>query len=54
MTSHRQIKANRRNALKSTGPKTDAGNEQSRCDAVHDDKRLRCAHSWMIVAAATL
>jgi hypothetical protein len=34
MTSYRQIEANRRNALKSTGPKTDAGKEQSRCNAV--------------------
>jgi hypothetical protein len=34
MTSYRQIEANRRNALKSTGPKTAAGKEQSRCNAV--------------------
>jgi hypothetical protein len=34
MTSHKKIEANRRNALKSTGPKTDAGKEQSRCNAV--------------------
>ncbi len=34
MTSFRQIDANRRNALKSTGPKTAAGKEQSRCNAV--------------------
>jgi hypothetical protein len=33
MTSLRQIEANRRNALKSTGPKTEAGKEQSRCNA---------------------
>jgi hypothetical protein len=34
MTSYRQIEANRRNALKSTGPKTEAGKEASRCNAV--------------------
>jgi len=34
MTSLRQIEANRRNALKSTGPKTVAGKEQSRRNAL--------------------
>jgi hypothetical protein len=34
MTSYRQIEANRRNALRSTGPKTDAGKQASRCNAV--------------------
>lgn len=34
MTSYRQIEANRRNALKSTGPKTEAGKQASRCNAV--------------------
>ena len=34
MTSHRQIEANRRNALQSTGPKTEAGKRASRCNAV--------------------
>ena len=34
MTTFRQIEANRRNALKSTGPKTKAGKDQSRCNAV--------------------
>src|SRR5947207_1849043 len=34
MTSYRQIGANRRNALKSTGPKTEAGKEISRRNAV--------------------
>jgi hypothetical protein len=34
MTTFRQIEANRRNALKSTGPKTEAGKEQSRRNAV--------------------
>jgi hypothetical protein len=34
MTSYRQIEANRRNALKSTGPKTDAGKQASRRNAV--------------------
>jgi hypothetical protein len=34
MTSFRQIEANRRNALKSTGPKTEAGKQTSRCNAV--------------------
>ena len=33
-TSIRQIEANRRNALKSTGPKTAAGKDQSRRNAV--------------------
>jgi hypothetical protein len=35
MTSYRQIEANRRNALKSTGPRTEAGKHASRCNAVH-------------------
>src|SRR5690348_8772912 len=34
MTSFRQIEANRRNALKSTGPKTEAGKQVSRRNAV--------------------
>src|SRR6267378_11579 len=34
MTSYRQIEANRRNALKSTGPNTEAGKHQSRRNAV--------------------
>jgi hypothetical protein len=34
MTSYRQIQANRRNALKSTGPRTEAGKQTSRCNAV--------------------
>jgi hypothetical protein len=34
MTSYRQIEANRRNALKSTGPKTEAGKQVSGCNAV--------------------
>jgi hypothetical protein len=34
MISYRQIEANRRNALKSTGPKTEAGKQTSRCNAV--------------------
>jgi hypothetical protein len=34
MTSFRQFEANRRNALKSTGPKTEAGKQSSRCNAV--------------------
>jgi hypothetical protein len=34
MTSYRQIEANRRNALKSTGPRTEAGKRASRCNAV--------------------
>ena len=34
MSSLKQIKANRRNALKSTGPTTPEGKERSRCDAV--------------------
>ena len=34
MTSYRQIEANRRNALKSTGPKTEVGKQVSRRNAV--------------------
>ena len=34
MTSYRQIEANRRNALKSTGPRTEAGKQAARCNAV--------------------
>src|SRR5512139_1053301 len=34
MTSIRQIEANRRNALKSTGPATPKGKQRSRCNAV--------------------
>jgi hypothetical protein len=34
MTSFRQIRANRRNALTSTGPKTEAGKRRSRRNAV--------------------
>jgi hypothetical protein len=34
MISHRQIEANRRNALKSTGPKTTSGKGQSRRNAI--------------------
>jgi hypothetical protein len=34
MTSFRQIEANRRNALRSTGPKTDDGKQRSRRNAV--------------------
>ena len=33
MTSLRQIEANRRNALRSTGPKTDEGKQRSRRNA---------------------
>src|SRR5450631_4349468 len=34
MSSLKQIEANRRNALKSTGPTTSEGKERSRCNAV--------------------
>jgi hypothetical protein len=34
MTSSRQIEANRRNALRSTGPRTDKGKRQSRHNAL--------------------
>ena len=34
MTPIKQIEANRRNSLKSTGPKTEAGKQASRCNAV--------------------
>jgi len=35
MSSLKQIEANRLNALKSTGPRTDEGKQRSRCNAVH-------------------
>ena len=34
MTSLRQLDANRRNALKSTGPKSESGKQHSRCNAM--------------------
>ena len=34
MSSLKQIEANRRNALKSTGPTTQEGKERSRCNAL--------------------
>src|SRR5215831_8057000 len=34
MSSLKQIEANRLNALKSTGPRTDVGKQRSRCNAV--------------------
>ena len=34
MTSFRQIQANRRNAFKSTGPRSEEGKQQSRLNAV--------------------
>jgi hypothetical protein len=34
MTSYKQVEANRRNAQKSTGPITEEGKLQSRCNAV--------------------
>jgi hypothetical protein len=34
MTSFRQIEANRRNAEKSTGPRTENGKQRSRCNAI--------------------
>ena len=34
MTTYRQIEANRRNAQRSTGPRTEAGKHSSRCNAV--------------------
>src|SRR3954471_7607007 len=34
MTSYRQIEANRRNALRSTGPTSPEGKQRSRCNAV--------------------
>jgi hypothetical protein len=39
MTTFRQIEANQRNALKSTRPKTEAGKEQSRRNAVRHGLR---------------
>src|SRR5215469_7611637 len=37
MTSYRQIEANRLNALKSTGPRTEAGKQQSRRNALRHE-----------------
>lgn len=34
MTSFRQVEANRQNSRKSTGPKTEAGKDSSRCNAI--------------------
>jgi len=34
MTSVKQFEANRRNSLKSTGPKTEVGKQASRCNAI--------------------
>jgi hypothetical protein len=34
VTSLRQLDANRRNALKSTGPKSELGKQHSRCNAM--------------------
>src|SRR5262249_58840056 len=34
MTSYREIETNRRNALRSTGPRTETGKRVSRCNAV--------------------
>jgi hypothetical protein len=34
VTSLRQIEANRRNALNSTGPKSELGKKRSRCNAM--------------------
>lgn len=34
MASHRQIRANQRNALRSTGPRSDAGKARSRLNAM--------------------
>src|SRR5690348_8811620 len=39
MTSIKQIEANRRNSLKSTGPKTEAGKRAARCNAVRHGLR---------------
>jgi hypothetical protein len=39
MTSYRQIEANRRNALKSTGPKSEEGKQASRCNALRHGLR---------------
>ena len=36
MTSYGQIEANRRNALKSTGPKAEAGKQVSRYSSLDD------------------
>jgi hypothetical protein len=40
MTSFRQIEANRRNALKSTGPVTAQGKQRSRCNKLGDSSGL--------------
>jgi hypothetical protein len=44
MASQAQIDANRRNAAKSTGPKTDAGKARARFNALKDGSRARIAN----------
>jgi len=51
MTSFRQIAANRRNALKSTGPATAQGKQRSRCNAV---RHGLTALDWLSRYEATL
>ena len=53
MTSYRQIEANRRDALKSTGPRTDAGKQIARCNAVRHGLTAATVIGALCVQAAT-
>ena len=44
MASQAQIDANRRNAARSTGPKTEAGKARARLNALDDGAHARIAH----------
>ena len=44
MASQAQIDVNRRNAARSTGPKTEAGTARARLDALNDGTHARIAH----------
>jgi hypothetical protein len=52
MTSYRQIEANRRNALKSTGPKSEEGKQASRCNALRVIGSLEDAEDYKAFEAA--
>jgi hypothetical protein len=47
MTFYRQIEANRRNALNSTGPKSEQGKQASRCNAVRHGLTAETVIGWL-------